>query len=456
MKKKLLLIKPDTSYARFDNFYEPIEMGIIANLTPKEDWSVEILDMSISSIEDKEADLVAITARISTANNAYNTLEYFKNRGIKTIIGGAHPSLCPHEAVNYADSVVIGPAESVWHEVLKDFNNNELKDFYNGSTDLNYSIDRSIYSRYYKSAAIQMSRGCPLSCDFCCVGKLHNNKHYFRDIDNIVSEIKTINQKLIAFTDENMYGFSKANREQVLTLFKTMVKEKLNKHWFGMASINAGEDDEYLYWARKSGCRLLLIGVEAEDERILLSVNKKINAKHSANFKNIFKNIHKHRIAISGSFIIGLESDTIESIHHRMKYIINSSLDVNFICMFTPFPGSKVFDKLVNLNKLIYNDFPKDWEYFNQGKSTFKHENLPNMDEDMIKFMIEIRKTPFVTKKFFKTIFNTRSISAALYANLYNYNHFRQFDKAYLLKFINNLFESYQYKYYKRNLTKIK
>ena len=40
--------------------------------------------------------------------------------GIPVVVGGFHPTLIPDEAQRYADSVVIGDAENVWPEIVRD------------------------------------------------------------------------------------------------------------------------------------------------------------------------------------------------------------------------------------------------------------------------------------------------------------------------------------------------
>jgi hypothetical protein len=66
MKKKLLLINPTTTLrpklrvGRFASF-EPLGLGIIAALTPK-NWNVKIIDENVEKIRFEKADLVGITA----------------------------------------------------------------------------------------------------------------------------------------------------------------------------------------------------------------------------------------------------------------------------------------------------------------------------------------------------------------------------------------------------------
>ncbi len=450
MKKKLLLINPDNPI-KSKNFYEPIELGIIASITPKKDWDVEIMDLRVEDFSFKDVDLVAITAKIMNAQIAYSLLNIFREKKITTVIGGIHASLCPEEAIQYSDCVVIGEAENIWAELLNDFIKGTLNKTYVGSTNLDYKIDRSYYHHYYKTASLQFSRGCPLACDFCCIVKIHKQNHKLRDINEIIEEIKLTRQKLLFFMDENMFGFSSENRSHVLQFFKEIVRQKINKSWIGMVSINAGVDDEFLYFARKSGCRLLIIGFESENKEMLLSINKTQNAKFHNDYNKIVRNIHKFRIAVCGVFMFGMENDTLDSIEQRKRYVLKSHIDSILATLYTPLPGSKIFDKFFAEKKLLYTNFPNDWICYNFTTSTFKQNKIDNLSDIFIKVRSEIKSPRHLIYKFFLTIMNTRSLSSALHSNFYYFNHEDQLDKVYFLRLINWGFELCQKIHFKSN-----
>lgn len=135
-KYKLLLINPLNQYRKGfvlnpKSTYPPIGLGIIAALTP-DHWDVEILDENFEEFELKDVDLVGFTAFTAQIYRAYELSGKFRQHGIKTVIGGIHASMVPDEAMKYADSVVIGEAESTWATLISDFENNKLKKSYLG------------------------------------------------------------------------------------------------------------------------------------------------------------------------------------------------------------------------------------------------------------------------------------------------------------------------------------
>ena len=123
-KKKLLLINPvNTARSGFSvnrsSRFPPLGLGVVAALTSPE-WDVQLLDENFAPFEYRDTDLVGITAFTSAANRAYEIAAVYRAKGIPVVMGGIHASMCPDEAEQFVDSVVIGEAESVWAQVLTD------------------------------------------------------------------------------------------------------------------------------------------------------------------------------------------------------------------------------------------------------------------------------------------------------------------------------------------------
>ena len=57
-----------------------------------------------------------------------------------------------------------------------------------------------------------------------------------------------------------------------------MIERNLRKEWFGYVPLSVGRDEEWIRMAAKSGCRLLLIGVESEKTEQLSRVGKKMRS----------------------------------------------------------------------------------------------------------------------------------------------------------------------------------
>jgi len=429
MKYKLLLInpfdnrRPGISVDRHTRF-EPLSLGIIAALTP-EHWDVEIHDERVRPLTFKKVDLVGITSFTSTAARAYHLAQTYRKKGIKVVMGGVHPTMCKDEALQYADSVVMGEGESVWKEVINDFENNRLNRLYLGKPADMATLPqprRDLFGSEYIVGSVQTARGCPMDCDFCSVHSFNKRTHRLRPVEKVLDELETVKQKLVFFTDDNLVGYSKEAHRRTIELFKGMVQRKIKKWWICQASLNFGDDDQLLFWARRSGCRLVFIGIEALETESLQEVNKYMNLERKAQYTKTFEKINNAGISVLGSFLLGMDGDTPEKLKQRENYIINGPLDVIQATIMTPLPGTRLFDRLEKENRLIKTNYPDDWHYYDFNKVVYQPMTMSpqQLEEQMMHCHLRMSERMHIYKKAFKTLGKTRSLSAALMAFQFN------------------------------------
>jgi len=438
--KKLILINP-VNPARTgltvnkSSRFPPISLGIIAALTPP-DWEVEILDECWEPFVYKDADLVGITAFTSSAPRAYEIAAIYRNKGVPVVMGGIHCSMCPQEALNYVDAVVIGEAEGVWPKVIEDVLTDNLKKEYQGEYPNLMSIPtprRDLFNPGYIFASIQTSRGCPMDCEFCSVTAFNGHRYRRRPTQEILNELKTIPQKMLFFVDDNIIGYGQKSRDATLELFKGMVEFKLNKLWFCQASLNFADDEEVLHWAAKAGCKMVFLGLEAEETGALEEVEKRLNITRGVDsYSEAFDRIHHAGIAVLGAFIFGMDGDTPQKLEQRGDYMIRSTVDVMQTTYLTPLPGTRLFDRYKNEDRLLYSNFPEDWSHYDMTEVVFKPGGMKT--EELICSMHQANKkmfaSPVLIRKALNTYHLTKNGMAAMFAWSSNQNYKHVFENS--------------------------
>ena len=107
--------------------FPPLNLATLAALTPPE-HEVAIDDGCLGPVPaTRSTDLVAITAMSAQAPAAYKLADEYRARGIPGVLGGIHPSMCPDEAGEHADAVVLGEADRLWPDLVQDFRNGKMK-----------------------------------------------------------------------------------------------------------------------------------------------------------------------------------------------------------------------------------------------------------------------------------------------------------------------------------------
>lgn len=354
---RLTLIKPNMGRMMSGSYVdegrmEPLQIGILAALTP-EDVDIVFYDDRCEEIDyDAHTDLVAITVETFTAKRSYEISSEFRNRGVKVVMGGMHPTLLTSEVEQYADSIVIGDAEAVWKELIEDARNNRLKSKYIGNTT---KVQEGIFPRrdifknkgYLRLSLMQFSRGCGGSCKFCASSVFFSGKHYCRDVEDVVREIKEQNLKRIFFVDDNIIY----NHEKAKALFKALIPLKIK--WVSQASLSMLEDRELMELMMKSGCLGNVIGFESISPDSLMEMHKTGNINDPL-YKRSIEILRDFGHQTWAAFTIGHDNDTLESIEATLDFAIKNKFAFAAFNVIMPYPSTGLYNKLKSENRLLY------------------------------------------------------------------------------------------------------
>lgn len=446
-QKKLLLINPvpenDVNMATMVTLLSipPLNLGYLAALTP-DGWDIEIIDENSRRLDfdnDWKADLVALTSTTCNTPRAYEIANYFRDKGIKTVMGGIHASMLPDEALGFVDAVVVGEADKVWKELIEDFNSGCLKKIYegvNGPLDKMVWPRRDLYSKNYKIkvGVMQTARGCPMNCDFCSVSAFNGCIYRQRPIKDVLDEIESIGSKIIFFIDDNILGHGKLAERRAIELFKGIADRRLNIRWASQASINFADNDEVLEWAQKSGCFALFVGFESLNVETLKRMHKTRNLQEgTARYKEIIKRFHSHGIGIVGSFVFGYDEDNADTFKNVKNFIFDSKLDGSQFSFLTPLPGTKLYERVKDTDRLIYKNYPKDWIHYDVGTVVLKPQNMTpeQLRDEVLNLYRETASTSMSIKRAITCLFETKSMLAAAASFLWNHGYGTGFSKKY-------------------------
>ena len=352
---------------------EPLAIAQLASLTPK-DIKLEFFDDRVEEIDyQTDTDLVAINIETYTAKRAYEIARKFRERGKKIIMGGFHATLNPDEVIQHADIVLVGEAENIWDQIIKDFRNNNLQKKYQSEVrpKLDGLIpDRSIYKdkKYLKLGLVEAGRGCYYNCNFCSVTNFYNHSYTPRSIKDIVKEIKQLDNKYYFFVNDNICADFKYAKE----LFRALIPLKIK--WVSQASINIARDEELLDLMKKSGCIAVLIGFESLDTESLKEMQKPAINRTDIYDKSI-KKIYKYGINIYATFVFGYTEKDEKIFEQTYQFAKKHKFLLVAFNHLVPFPGTPLYKKLDQENKLIY----KKWwlePHFRFGDVAFRPDNI--------------------------------------------------------------------------------
>jgi radical SAM superfamily enzyme YgiQ (UPF0313 family) len=355
---KVELISPfmRSSYNTGNVFHIPqMSLALLAALTPTE-IDVLIVDELIEAIDfERQVDLVGITVNTRTVRRAYEIANEFRRRNIPVVLGGIHPSVAPHESITCADAVVIGEAEEIWPQLLKDYRRGILKKFYYPKRPpslRNWPFPRrGLYQKdkYDTVNLVQTSRGCPYHCDFCSVSVFYGKPVRLRPVNDVIAEIMTLEGRNLLIVDDNMVGS--------LTYTKHLLAKlaQLEKRWIGQAPITIANSEKMLKLLNRSGCQGLFVGFETNSIDNLIQSGKTQNIK--TDYCESIKKLHDNGVSVLGSFIVGFDHDEKSCFEELLEFINRSKIDVVDLGILTPYPGTTLYERLKAEKRLLDNEW---------------------------------------------------------------------------------------------------
>lgn len=415
--------------------WKPLGLLVLAGLTPPE-WEVTLIDENLSLPDYgclPKPDLVGITAFTSQAPRAYEVAGVYRAMGVPVVMGGIHATFCRDEALQYADAVVTGEAESVWGEVLDNARNHALHRVYQGGISSMEAIPAARHDMLqgsYYFGSVQTTRGCPLNCSFCSVTAFNGGTFRHRPVAEVIAELRLIREKVILFVDDNLIGTRRDHLAYSKELFRAMISEGLTRPWICQATINFADDEELLELASRSGCQGVYIGFESPTVEGLIAIHKKFNIQKGRNFGESVRRIQRHGMCVVGSFIIGIDTDKPgigESIARAAK---DFGIDAANVLILTPLPGTELYAQLEREGRIRSVDYPQDWKYYTLTYPVADYKNLTwaELLEEVNRFNHRFYSYPQILRRMLRLARNTRSprtFFVVLVANLsYRSNYF--------------------------------
>jgi radical SAM superfamily enzyme YgiQ (UPF0313 family) len=349
--------------------WKPLGLAVLAALTPP-DWEIKIIDENIGVPDYRTLplpDLVGVTAFTSQANRAYEVAAEFRSRGVPVVMGGIHATMRAEEALARVDAVVTGEAEPAWGQVLNDVRQGTMQRRYAGGPANIADIPparHDLLTGDYAFGAIQTTRGCPFNCSFCSVTAFNGFEYRQRPIADVVKEFGAIREKLILIVDDNLVGTRPEHIDRAKELFRAMIRANLRKRWIAQTTINFADDEELLTLASRAGCIGLFIGFESLSPEGLRALGGKRHMLVGRDVAASVRRIHRHRILVAASFIMGLDTDEPGIGQRIAAAALRYGVDILNTLFLTPLPGTRLWNELEAHDALAADAFPADWQYY--------------------------------------------------------------------------------------------
>lgn len=333
----------------------------LAGMTP-EDVEVSYVDVpdpgALTELPENY-DAVAISSFTAQIKEAYKLADRYRAAGVKVLMGGLHVTARPDEALQHADSVLLGEGESLWPKMIADLKANRLQPRYD-ARQLNFDLALSPMPRFdllkvenYNRLTVQTQRGCPYNCNFCGASIRLNPRFKTKPVNRVIDEIHRIKamwpHPFIEFADDNTFADKVHGRK----LVQALIPEGLR--WFTETDISIARDPQLLAMMKDAGCAQILIGLESPISSGLDGLEHKANwkLKQRENYQRAIETIQDAGITVNGCFVLGLDGQDRTSFDAVFDFVRASGLYEVQITVMTAFPNAPLYDRLNVAGRLL-------------------------------------------------------------------------------------------------------
>ena len=435
-------------FAAAGNVMPPLGLCYLAATCRERGLKTEIIDApaeGLNLLETKERVIkkhprfVGITSTTLSILNASKVAELIKNEttDIVTIIGGPHISAVPESTLakyNDFDFGVIGEGELTVIDLVNTLKSNSNIEnvhgiiyrkgdaFYRNAIRENIRELDSLpmpawdllprYPYSYKPLEIAMSdrlqgsiitsRGCPFDCSYCpksVFGKAVRNHSIDRVMEMVMEQYDKYNVRDLEIYDDVLI----LSRDRIAEICHRLIDEKMDLVWSCNSTIGS-VDEATLRLMKEAGCWKIAFGIESGDQQILKLMSKNLDLNKA---KNVLRISKRAGLINRGYFIIGFPTETRESIRKTVSFSKKSDLDMVQFNLFTPLPGSPVYDTISQ-----YGIFEDNWGKMNFVNPVFipkgfDKETLEKITQNAYK---EFYLRPKIFLSFLKRIKNFPSL----------------------------------------------
>jgi radical SAM superfamily enzyme YgiQ (UPF0313 family) len=383
--------------------YPPLGLLTVAALLPAT-WQKRVVDLNVRRLKDADldwADVVFFSGMMVQGPSMQQAIARAKQRGLRTVVGGPIAS-AQDPAIAAADHVVEGEAEELIIQLASDLENGTARYRYKAPrlpdlTQVPLPELKLVNLGKYSAMAVQYSRGCPFTCEFCDIIEIYGRRPRTKTPEQVCAEFDQIYglgwRGPVFLVDDNFIG----NKKNVKTLMPRLVAwmrdHKFPFSLFTEASLNLAEDEDLLRQMHDAHFTRVFLGIETPVAESLKETTKFQNLRRD--LLESVKLIQRYGIEVMAGFIVGFDNDPPDVFERQIQFIREAAIPLSMVGLLTALPNTQLWRRLKNEGRLLRQSL---------GSNTLLDLNfIPKMDtECLLEGYKRILETIYSPREYFE------------------------------------------------------
>src|SRR6266567_958744 len=382
--------------------YPPLGLLTVASMLPAS-WPKRMVDLNVRRLKDSDldwADVVLFSGMIVQGPSMKMALERCKARGLRAVVGGPIASTQDPHIVGF-DHVVEGEAEELIHGLASDLEHGTAKPHYKAKdlpdlTQVPLPQLRLASLRRYSAMAVQYSRGCPFTCEFCGIIEIYGRRPRTKTPEQVCAEFDQVYgmgwRGPVFLVDDNFIGNKKNVKILLPRLVEWMRDHRFPFSLFTEASLNLAEDPDLLRLMREAHFTRVFLGIETPVAESLKETTKFQNLRHD--LLDSVKHIQAKGIEVMAGFIVGFDNDPKDVFDRQIQFIRDAAIPLSMVGLLSALPNTQLWRRLKSEGRLLKESL---------GSNTLLDLNfIPKMDpQELLEGYQRILETIYNPREYF-------------------------------------------------------
>lgn len=341
--------------------FPPLGLLTISAMLPAS-WERRLVDLNVQSFKVadlKWADVVLASAMLVQKDALRRVVDQCKALGKRVVVGGPYITTST-EDLPQADHLVLGEAESIMPELVRDLECGNARRLYQATERPALSTapipDFGLANlNRYSAMSVQYSRGCPFQCEFCDIIEIYGRIPRTKSNDQVLAEFDALRDVgwtgTVFVVDDNFIGNKRNVKKLVPALAEWQARHNYPFELITEASVNLAEDDELLDGMRQAGFRRVFLGIETPVEASLKEAQKGQNLRRS--LLDSVNKIQSYGMEVMAGFIVGFDNDPVDIFERQIQFIRESAIPLAMVGLLNALPETQLWRRLKQEGRLL-------------------------------------------------------------------------------------------------------
>ena len=342
----------------FKTVMPPLGLATLAALTPDR-YDVAIVDENIEPIDfEVAADLIVLTAMGIQEQRLFEVADRFRSNGYTVCMGGPICNVVPERCRPHCDVLFEGEGEYTWKAFLDAWERGEHEDRYVQAEKIDMADSPPprldlLDADAYRVGAVQTTRGCPFSCEFCDIIVTYGRKVRMKPIENVVRELQAwadAGLDFVTLTDDNLVGDRKYAKRMLKAVAEWNRARRTPLSLYVEMSVDCVRDPELLELMRDANVTEAFLGIESPRKSSLKETKKFQNV--AADLVGAIKTVQSYGMVTVAGMIVGFDSDDPEIFEDQYEFLQLAGVPIVMLGILQAIPRTPLYERLEKAGRL--------------------------------------------------------------------------------------------------------